>query len=68
MDKFFLFLKMHAIFSELTPAMDDFISGLMMACIYMGNYYKLNLNQIYKFNSEIIGCGLQKITRVSNKI
>lgn len=49
----------------LTPAMDDFISGLMMAYIYMGNYYKLNLHQIYKFNSKIIGCGLQKTTRVS---
>jgi len=49
----------------LTPAMDDFISGLMMAYIYMGTYYKLNLHQIYKFNTKIISSGFQGTTKVS---
>lgn len=49
----------------LTPSMDDFISGLMIAYIYMGSYYKLNSRKIYEFNSKIISSGLQKTTRVS---
>jgi hypothetical protein len=49
----------------LTPAMDDFISGVMVTYLYMGGYYKLNLQQIYKFNSKIISSGLTKTTRVS---
>lgn len=49
----------------LTPAMDDFISGLMISFIYIGNYYKLNIKQIYEFNSKMISLGLHKTTRVS---
>lgn len=49
----------------LTPAMDDFISGLMIAYIYMGTYYKLNLIRLYEFNNLLISLGLQKTTRVS---
>ncbi len=49
----------------LTPAMDDFISGLMTAYIYMGSYYKLKLNQIYEFNNKILSQGLYKTTKVS---
>jgi hypothetical protein len=49
----------------LTPAMDDFISGLMVTYVYMGKYYKLNCEQIYEFNSEIVCLGLYKTTRVS---
>jgi len=49
----------------LTPAMDDFISGVMVTYIYMGSYYKINYEQIYKFNSKVISAGLTKTTRVS---
>lgn len=49
----------------LTPAMDDFISGVMVTYIYMGSYYKLNAEQIYEFNSKVISSGLNKTTRVS---
>lgn len=52
----------------LTPSMDDFISGLMIAYIYMGSYYKLNRKQIYEFNSKIISLGLHKTTRVSSEM
>ena len=52
----------------LTPSMDDFISGLMITYIYMGNYYKLNLEQIYEFNSKMISSGLNKTTRVSSEM
>jgi hypothetical protein len=52
----------------LTPAMDDFISGLMISFIYLGNYYKLNLSKIYEFNSKIISKGLKKTTRVSSEM
>jgi len=52
----------------LTPSMDDFISGLMITYIYMGSYYKLNLEQIYEFNSKIISSGLNKTTRVSSEM
>jgi hypothetical protein len=49
----------------LTPAMDDFISGVMVTYIYMGSYYKLNRQRIYAFNSKVISLGLIKTTRVS---
>jgi hypothetical protein len=49
----------------LTPAMDDFISGLMVTYIYMGNYYRLNNELIYEFNSKVISLSLNKTTRVS---
>lgn len=52
----------------LTPAMDDFISGVMISYIYMGTYYKLNLEKIYEFNSKIICTGLHKTTRVSSEM
>ena len=52
----------------LTPAMDDFISGLMITYIYMGSYYKLKLEQIYEFNSKIISSSLYKTTRVSTEM
>lgn len=52
----------------LTPSMDDFISGLMITYIYMGNYYKLNSEEIYEFNSKIISSGLYKTTRVSSEM
>ena len=52
----------------LTPSMDDFISGLMTAYIYMGSYYKLNCKHIYEFNSKLISLGLHKTTRVSSEM
>jgi len=52
----------------LTPAMDDFISGLMISYIYMGSYYKLDDARIYEFNSKIIKSSLHKTTRVSSEM
>jgi len=52
----------------LTPAMDDFISGLMTSFIYLGNYYKLDISKIYEFNRKIISKSLNKTTRVSSEM
>jgi len=52
----------------LTPAMDDFISGLMISYIYMGSYYKLDCARIYEFNRRIINSSLNKTTRVSSEM
>ena len=49
----------------LTPAMDDFIGGLMASYICMGNYYRLNLPKIYEVNKSIIKNNLNKTTTVS---
>lgn len=54
--------------SGLTPAMDDFICGMMIALIYLGNYYRLDLSNIYKFNSVLISKSLNKTTRVSSEM
>ena len=52
----------------LTPAMDDFISGIMISFIYLGDYYKLNTSKIYEFNRKLISKGLNKTTRVSSEM
>ena len=52
----------------LTPAMDDFIGGLMISYIYMGSYYKLDNARIYEFNNKIINSSLHKTTRVSSEM
>lgn len=52
----------------LTPAMDDFISGLMISFIYIGNYYDLNISNIYKLNKNIISVSLNKTTKVSSQM
>lgn len=52
----------------LTPAMDDFICGIMISFVYLGNYYKLNLSQIYKFNRKLISNSLNKTTKVSSEM
>jgi hypothetical protein len=49
----------------LTPAMDDFICGIMISFIYFGAYYNLNLSRVYKFNENLINKSLNKTTRVS---
>jgi len=52
----------------LTPAMDDFISGVMTSFIYLGNYYKFNIEKIYEFNRKIISKSLNTTTRVSSEM
>ncbi|HEY8891206.1 MAG TPA: DUF2877 domain-containing protein [Clostridium sp.] len=52
----------------LTPAMDDFISGLMISYIYMGSYYNLDNARIYEFHCKIINSSLHKTTRVSSEM
>lgn len=54
--------------SGLTPAVDDFISGLMICFIYLGYYYKLNISLIYEFNSKMISEGINKTTKVSSEM
>ena len=49
----------------LTPAMDDFICGMMVSFIYFGEYYKLDLAHIYKFNQKLISKSLGRTTRFS---
>ncbi|MFL0246178.1 DUF2877 domain-containing protein [Candidatus Clostridium stratigraminis] len=49
----------------LTPSMDDFICGMMISFVYLGDYYKLNIAAIYTFNMELIKSGLKKTTKVS---
>lgn len=52
----------------LTPSVDDFICGVMISFIYLGNYYKLNMTLIYEFNKELIKRGLNKTTKVSSEM
>lgn len=52
----------------LTPAMDDFISGLMISFKYFGNYYNLNALHIDKLNQNIISLALNKTTKVSSQM
>ena len=49
----------------LTPAMDDFICGMMIALIYLGNYYKMDTSLIYEFNGWLISQGLSRTTMIS---
>lgn len=49
----------------LTPGMDDFINGLMVTYLYMGNYFRVSIPDIYKFNGEIIRLSASLTTRVS---
>ena len=52
----------------LTPAMDDFISGLMISFIYLGDYYKFNISKIYEFNKKVIFKSLNNTTKVSSEM
>lgn len=52
----------------LTPSMDDFICGMMISFVYLGDYYKLNMEAIHKFNMVLINNGLNKTTRVSSEM
>ncbi|MHC6180067.1 oxamate carbamoyltransferase subunit AllH family protein [Clostridium sp. JNZ X4-2] len=49
----------------LTPAMDDFISGLMISFIYFGNCCNLSFSSICELNKKIISSGLDRTTRIS---
>lgn len=49
----------------LTPAMDDFIGGIMISFVYLGSYYKLPTSKILEFNRKIISKSLNKTTKVS---
>lgn len=49
----------------LTPAMDDFISGMMIANIYIAHFLGLNIEKTYSFNSEIIKDIEERTTLVS---
>lgn len=38
----------------MTPSSDDFLCGFMIAWIYFGTYYKLDLEKIYKLNKILL--------------
>ena len=52
----------------LTPAMDDFISGLMISNIYMSYYFNRNLKDAYLLNQQIIYDIDNSTTRVSEEM
>ncbi|MDU5106680.1 DUF2877 domain-containing protein [Clostridium sp.] len=52
----------------LTPSIDDFISGLMISIIYLGDYYNLDIKNIYKFNNKLIAKSINKTTKVSSEM
>lgn len=37
-----------------TPSSDDFLCGFMIALMYLGKYYGLDLSKIYEFNENLI--------------
>ncbi len=38
----------------LTPAMDDFLSGMMIANVYISHFLRLNIENAYSLNSSIV--------------
>ena len=38
----------------ITPSSDDFLCGFMASLIYIGKYYELDLEKIYKFNESLL--------------
>lgn len=52
----------------LTPAMDDFISGIMVCFIYLGVNFNHDMHKIYEFNEKLISEGLEKTTKVSSEM
>lgn len=49
----------------LTPSMDDFICGIMVAFVYMADYYKLDISKVFEFNRSLLDGNLSKTTRIS---
>ena len=52
----------------LTPSMDDFISGIMIANIYVTHMLNSNIENSYKLNAEIVRDIENKTTRVSEEM
>lgn len=54
--------------SGLTPSMDDFICGLMVANIYLTYFLDLNMDLAYKINYEIVKNIDNKTTKISEEM
>jgi hypothetical protein len=52
----------------LTPAMDDFICGLMISFVYFGINFNKDIHKIFEFNEKLIDEGIEKTTRVSSEM
>lgn len=52
----------------LTPSMDDFICGLMIADIYLSHYFKRSIEESLEFNNLIVEGLENKTTRVSEEM
>lgn len=52
----------------LTPSIDDFISGVMISILYLGDYYNLDMKKIYEFNNKLITKSINKTTKVSSEM
>ncbi len=52
----------------LTPSTDDFISGLMMALVYVTDYLNKDVNDVFKINSYIIRDISSKTTTISESM
>lgn len=52
----------------LTPSMDDFLSGMMIANLYMSYFLDLDLDIAYKLNKEIVTDIDNMTTRVSEEM
>lgn len=52
----------------LTPAIDDFISGMMIANIYITHFLRLNVENAYNLNSEIVKDIKNRTTLVSKEM
>lgn len=52
----------------LTPYMDDFICGIMIANVYLGHHYKKDLSKIYNLNNILIENISGKTTLISEKM
>ncbi|ABR46911.1 hypothetical protein Amet_0686 [Alkaliphilus metalliredigens QYMF] len=52
----------------LTPAVDDFISGIMLTLIYLHHYLNKDLQEAYQINAEVIKGVLGRTTVVSEKM
>lgn len=52
----------------LTPAMDDFMSGMMIANIYISHFIGLNIEKAYSLNREIIKDIEERTTLVSEEM
>lgn len=49
----------------LTPSMDDFLCGVMLASVYMADHYKQDISKVCESNSRLIAGNLYRTTRIS---